>query len=46
MYLMAHGIDRSEVEERTEVKSISHETTFEEDTADAQIRSASLRLDG
>jgi DNA polymerase IV (archaeal DinB-like DNA polymerase) len=36
MYLMAHGVDRSQVEERTEVKSISHETTFEEDTADAQ----------
>jgi len=35
MHLMAHGIDRSEVEPRTEVKSISHETTFEEDTADA-----------
>ncbi len=37
MYLMAHGLDRSEVEERTEVKSISHETTFEEDTADANV---------
>ena len=36
MYLMAHGIDRSEVQERDEVKSISHESTFEEDTADAQ----------
>ena len=35
MYLNAHGVDRSEVEPRTEVKSISHETTFEEDTADA-----------
>ena len=34
MHLMARGIDRSEVEPRTEVKSISHETTFEEDTAD------------
>ena len=34
MHLMAHGIDQSEVEERSEVKSISHETTFEEDTAD------------
>ena len=32
MHLMAQGIDRSEVEERTGVKSISHETTFEEDT--------------
>jgi DNA polymerase IV (DinB-like DNA polymerase) len=37
MHLMARGIDRSEVEPRTEVKSISHETTFEEDTADADI---------
>ncbi len=36
MYLMASGIDRSEVEERSEFKSISHETTFEEDTADPQ----------
>ena len=35
MHLMARGIDRSEVEPRTGVKSISHETTFEEDTADA-----------
>ena len=32
MHLMARGIDNSEVEERTGVKSISHETTFEEDT--------------
>ena len=36
MYLMANGIDRSQVEERTEIKSISHETTFEEDTANTQ----------
>jgi DNA polymerase IV (DinB-like DNA polymerase) len=36
MYLMARGVDRSEVEERGEVKSISHETTFEEDVADPQ----------
>jgi DNA polymerase IV (DinB-like DNA polymerase) len=36
MHLSARGIDRSEVEARTEVKSISHETTFEEDTADAE----------
>lgn len=33
IYLMAHGIDRSEVEERDEVKSISREVTFEEDTS-------------
>ncbi len=35
MYLSAHGVDSSEVEEREGVKSISHETTFEEDTDDA-----------
>ena len=34
MHLMARGIDRSEVASRTEVKSISRETTFEKDTAD------------
>jgi DNA polymerase IV (DinB-like DNA polymerase) len=37
MHLMAQGIDRSEVEERVGVKSVSHETTFEEDTADAAV---------
>jgi len=36
MHLMARGIDRSEVEERTEAKSISRETTFEADTDDAE----------
>ena len=35
MHLTAQGIDRSEVEERGGVKSVSHETTFEQDTADA-----------
>jgi len=41
MHLMAKGLDRSEVEERVGVKSVSHETTFEEDTADpAAILSA------
>ena len=35
MHLMSKGIDRSEVIERTGVKSVSHETTFEEDTADS-----------
>jgi DNA polymerase IV (DinB-like DNA polymerase) len=35
MHLMAKGIDHSEVEERIDVKSVSHETTFEEDTADS-----------
>ena len=37
MHLMAKGIDRSEVEERMGVKSISHETTFDEDTADTTV---------
>jgi len=37
MHLSARGIDNSEVEERTGVKSISHETTFEEDTDDATV---------
>ena len=36
MHLMARGIDRSEVEQRTEVKSMSHETTFEEDISNAE----------
>jgi DNA polymerase IV (DinB-like DNA polymerase) len=35
MHLMAKGIDKSEVEERVGVKSVSHETTFKEDTADS-----------
>jgi len=37
MHLMAKGVDRSEVEERVGVKSVSHETTFEKDTADADV---------
>jgi len=37
MHLSARGIDNSEVEERTGVTSISHETTFEEDTDDATV---------
>ncbi|RJS80739.1 DNA polymerase IV, partial [Candidatus Bathyarchaeota archaeon] len=37
LYLMAHGIDRSEVEERGEIKSISRERTFEEDTNDFEL---------
>ena len=37
MHLMARGIDRSEVETRGEVKSVSHETTFEEDKDDAEM---------
>jgi DNA polymerase IV (DinB-like DNA polymerase) len=37
MHLMAKGIDRSEVEQRVGVKSVSHETTFEEDTSDSAV---------
>jgi DNA polymerase IV (DinB-like DNA polymerase) len=37
MHLMARGVDNSPVEERTGVKSISHETTFEEDTDDGTV---------
>jgi DNA polymerase IV (DinB-like DNA polymerase) len=34
LYLMAHGIDESEVREKEERKSISREITFDEDTDD------------
>jgi DNA polymerase IV (DinB-like DNA polymerase) len=34
MYLMAHGIDKSEVEERGGIKSLSRELTFDVDTGD------------
>jgi len=37
IYLMARGIDRSEVEERGEIKSISRDVTFEEDTSDFDL---------
>jgi DNA polymerase IV (DinB-like DNA polymerase) len=37
MHLMAKGIDKSAVESRVGVKSVSHETTFEEDTADEGV---------
>jgi DNA polymerase IV (DinB-like DNA polymerase) len=36
-YLMAHGIDRSEVEEKCQIKSASRDVTFEEDTSDSQL---------
>jgi nucleotidyltransferase/DNA polymerase involved in DNA repair len=42
LHLMAHGIDRIEVEPRTEIKSLSHETTFEEDTADGDAVNQAL----
>ncbi|HVP92233.1 MAG TPA: DNA polymerase IV [Acidobacteriota bacterium] len=37
IYLMAHGIDKSEVEGRSEIKSISRDITFEEDTSDFSL---------
>jgi len=37
IYLMARGIDRSEVEERGEIKSISRDMTFEEDTSNFEF---------
>ena len=37
LHLAARGLDNSEVEQRTGVKSISHETTFEEDTDDVAV---------
>jgi len=37
LYLMAHGIDKSEVEERGGIKSISREKTFEEDTDNFEL---------
>jgi DNA polymerase IV (archaeal DinB-like DNA polymerase) len=37
MHLSAKGIDKSEVEERVGVKSVSHETTFEEDIEDSTV---------
>ena len=37
LHLMAGGVDESPVEEREGIKSTSHETTFEEDTADPKV---------
>ena len=37
LHLMARGLDESPVEEREGIKSTSHETTFEEDTADPDV---------
>ncbi|NWF87402.1 DNA polymerase IV [Candidatus Bathyarchaeota archaeon] len=37
MYLMAHGIDRSEVEERGEIKSIGRDITFQEDMSNFEF---------
>jgi len=37
LYLSAHGIDRSEVQERWGIKSMSRDVTFEEDTSDPEV---------
>ncbi|MFB0567115.1 MAG: DNA polymerase IV [Candidatus Bathyarchaeia archaeon] len=37
IYVSAHGIDKSEVQERGEIKSMSRDTTFEEDTSDFDL---------
>jgi DNA polymerase IV (DinB-like DNA polymerase) len=37
LHLMARGLDDSPVKEREGIKSTSHETTFEEDTADPAV---------
>jgi len=37
LYLMAHGIDKSDVEERGKIKSISRNKTFEVDTEDFSV---------
>lgn len=37
MHLMAKGIDKTEVENRSGVKSVSHEITFDEDIADVDV---------
>ena len=37
IYLMSHGMDKSEVEERGEIKSISRDVTFEEDTSNFEF---------
>lgn len=42
LYLMAHGVDKSEVEERGEIKSVSREKTFEVDTADFNLMTETL----
>ena len=41
-YLSAQGLDHSEVAESGEVKSVSRETTFEEDTSDVDLVSETL----
>lgn len=36
-YLMSHAVDNSEVEERSQVKSVSRDVTFEEDTSNFEF---------
>jgi DNA polymerase IV (DinB-like DNA polymerase) len=36
-YLMARGIDKSEVEERTQIKSVSRDMTFDQDASDLEF---------
>lgn len=40
--LLAHGIDNSDVEERGDVKSVSRDLTFEEDTSDLILITSTL----
>ncbi|MDH5450257.1 MAG: DNA polymerase IV [Candidatus Bathyarchaeota archaeon] len=37
MHLSAKGIDRSEIQEQWEIKSMSRDTTFDEDTSDTKL---------
>lgn len=37
LYLSAQGVDRSVVQERWEIKSMSRDVTFEEDTSDSEV---------
>ena len=39
MHLSAKGIDRSEIQEQWEIKSMSRDTTFDEDTLDTKLLS-------
>lgn len=44
LYFMAHGIDQSEVQERSEVKSMGRDITFDEDTSDMEFVLNALSL--
>jgi DNA polymerase IV (DinB-like DNA polymerase) len=43
LYFMAHGIDQSEVQERSEAKSMGRDMTFDEDTSDFEFVLNALR---